>query len=95
MIFRTKVKNMFSPAMWIKGFMLTKFGKRIAQFGAAALVGLVTTPKIADGLTHYGITFKMDKDVLADALAVLIVGLLGGIFNTAKHGPLKDEPGQK
>lgn len=90
-----KIKNLVNPAKWVQGFMLSKFSKRAAQFGAAALVGLISNPKVTELLGKYGASLDVDKDILADSISVAIVALLGGIFNTAKHGPLKtvgDDP---
>lgn len=86
-----KAKNLVNPMKWAQGFMIKKFAKRVAQFGAGALVALLADPKIADLLTNYGINLGMDKDKMSDAIAVLLVGLIGAIFNMAKHGPLKTE----
>ncbi len=86
-----KVKNLVNPKKWMQGFMLNKFAKRVAQFGSAALIGLLSTPKIADALGQYGVSLNMDKEVLANGIAIALAGLLGGLFNTAKHGPLKTE----
>ena len=90
-----KAKNLVNPMKWAQGFMINKFAKRMAQFGAGALVALLANDKIATSLTQWGVGLNVNKDALSDAIAVALVALIGGVFNMAKHGPLKtvnDDP---
>lgn len=90
-----KVKNLVNPTKWVQGFMISKFAKRMAQFGAAAAVGLLANEKLQSTMADWGFGMKLDKEVLANALAAALVALIGGLMNTAKHGPLKtvdDDP---
>jgi hypothetical protein len=92
-----KLKNLVNPMKWAQGFLINKFAKRIAQFGAAAVVTILSNQHLAEALASYGVSskFNVDQKVLADAISVGIVALMGAIFNMAKHGPLKtvnDDP---
>lgn len=90
-----KVKNLVNPMKWVQGFMLSKFAKKGAQIAATFIVGLLANEKLRNEMADWGFAFALDEKKLAAAISALLVALIAGMMNTAKHGPLKtvnDDP---
>jgi hypothetical protein len=85
-----KLKNLVNPKKWFEGFIIQKFSKKVVTYAVTALVGVVSSPAIAGAMTEWGVS--VDKEKLSGTLLILITGLAGALLNTAKHGPLKEEP---
>jgi hypothetical protein len=81
-------KNMVSLKKWKKGFNLKKFIEKFVT-GVVTSALAILTPETISRLSEAGISFDSEK--AKQFLIVTIVGLLLGLINTAKHGPLKED----
>ena len=86
-----KLLNLFNPKKWAEGFVLKYFAGNGARVAAGCVVGILASPKVAEFLLRFGLDVNLNYEVFENAIAVLLAAIVGGLANTAKHGPLKPE----
>jgi phage-related protein len=84
-----KLINLLNPKKWLEGFLLSAFAKKFvtgAVVSALAYLGPYLTK-----LSEHGVKVDVDAGAAVTAIIAVIGGILNGMQNVAKHGPLKSE----
>jgi hypothetical protein len=69
---------------WLIGsVVLKKVAGKFAKHGTGAIIGLLTSVKVAPYLAQLGIT--LDPGQLEAGLTILLIALFGAIYNFMEH----------
>lgn len=84
-----KLLNLLNVKKWAEGFLFTAFAKKFVK--GAVVSALAYLAPYMTKLTESGVKIDVDAEAVVTVIIALLGGLLNGVANTAKHGPLAPE----
>lgn len=85
-----KIKNLFSPKAWVRDVLFSKVAAKAGKYAAAAVVAVLASPKVAEGLAKAQPLLDQAGINVKEASIVLLTAAIGALLNWLKNGPLKD-----